>query len=53
MSGNFDKWTDKCTSIKPTDDHYLEVQVIVAKTGCQEQNNNLTECLAKNKKDWR
>lgn len=48
-----EKWDDQCTSIKETDSNFSYSQKLIERTGCLEQNNKLTECLQKNKKDWR
>lgn len=53
MSENSQIWTDKCTSIKPTDDNYQQAQNVLSQTGCAQQNNKLTECLNRHQKDWR
>jgi hypothetical protein len=52
VMSNSDKFVDNCPSIKPGDERYKTVQMLVSKTGCSEVNEKLSDCLNATRKDW-
>jgi hypothetical protein len=43
---------DYCPSVKPGDERYGAVEVLLAKSGCFEENKLLTECLTEYRKNF-
>lgn len=47
-----DKFVDYCPSIKPGDERYRTVQLLLKQSGCEDINQTLTDCLNEHRKNW-